>query len=327
MAADGTLRWRPRAGRWLALRFGWSLTGRRTVPATPESIGLEVDKLDAAAVRAFADAFYDQYARAIGDRGALDIAFTDSWEAGQQSWTPAMFEQFATRRGYDLRPWLPVLTGRIVGDATRSEKFLADYRRTIADMLAENHYGVLADAAHRRGMQFYSEAAGTDLPTVIDGLQAKGRVDVPTGEYWYWPEGGAPKANHVADVREAASAAHIYGHRIVAAESLTSQGEHPWALGPAQLRRMVDRFFAEGVNRVILHTSAHQPFTDRRPGMTLRQYGQHFTRNETWAEDAGDWIRYLARTSYLLQQGQPVADVAVFLGDEAPLSPPFLPSR
>ena len=100
-------------------------------------------------------------------------------------------------------------------------------------------------------------------------------------------------------------------------------GEAPWATGPAQLRRIADRFFAEGVNRIVLHTSVHQPFTDRKPGITLRQYGQHFTRNETWAEDAGAWVRYLARTSWLLQQGRPVADVAIFLGEDAAVSPPF----
>ncbi len=321
LASDGTLRWRPRAGRWAALRFGWSLTGRRTVPATAESIGLEVDKLDAHAVRAFADAWLGGYPR--GNSGRLGIALTDSWEAGQQNWTPAMPREFAARRGYDLHPWLPVLTGRIVGDADRSERFLSDYRRTIADLLAGNHYGVLAAAAHARGMTLYAEAAGTDLPTVIDGIQAKGRVDVPMGEYWYYPEGEPPKASHVADVREAASAAHLYGRKVVAAEALTTRGEQAWALGPAQLRRIADRFFAEGVNRVVLHTSAHQPFTDRRPGITLRQYGQHFTRNETWAEDAGGWVRYLGRTSHLLQQGRPVADVAIFIGEDAALSPPF----
>jgi hypothetical protein len=319
MAADGTLAWRPPvAGRWMVLRFGWSLTGRRTVPANSESIGLEVDKLDAGAVREFADAFFGLYQRAIGDAGRPDFAFTDSWEAGQQTWTPGMLQQFASRRGYDLRAWMPVLTGRIVRDAGHSERALSDFRRTIAELLVDNHYGELAEAAHRRGMQFYSEAAGTDLPTLIDGLAAKGRVDMPTGEYWFWPEGREPKDQNVADVREAASAAHIHGRRMIAAESFTSQGEEPWALGPAQLRRMADRFFTEGVNRVILHTSAHQPFTDRRPGMTLRQYGQHFTRNETWAEDAGDWLRYLSRCSYLLQQGRQVADLAIYLGEDVP---------
>jgi len=323
MAADGTLDWKPDAGRWAVLRFGWSLTGRRVTPAPAESLGLEVDKLDPDAVRRFAERFYGRFETAVGD-GVFDIAVTDSWEAGQQTWTPTMLAEFTRRRGYDPRPWLPVVTGRIVGDPALSDRFLADWRRTIADMLADNHYGVLADVARSHGRTLYAEAAGTDLPTVIDGLQAKGRVDVPMGEYWYWPEGGEPKSNHVADIREAASAAHLHGRNLVAAEALTTQGEAPWSLGPTQLRRMVDRFFAEGVNAMVLHTSAHQPFAaELRPGVTLRQYGQHFTRNETWAEDAGPWLAYLARTSFLLRQGQPVADVAVFTGEGAASGPRF----
>lgn len=322
MAPDGRLDWRPKNGRWMVQRFGWSLTGRRTVPATAESIGLEVDKLDAGAVRAFAESFYDNHARAMGDAGHLDLAFTDSWEAGQQSWTPALFEEFRARRGYDLRPWLPVLTGRVVGDGARSERVLADFRRTISDLLVANHYAVLADVAQRRGMRYVAQAAGTDVPVSIDGIAAKGRADVPTGEFWFYPEGSEPKPQHVADVREAASAAHLYGKSQVAAESLTSQGELPWAQGPAEWRRMVDRFFAEGMNRVILHTSAHQPFSDRVPGITLRQYGQHFTRNETWAGDAGAWVSYLSRTSWMLQQGTPVADLAIYIGGgPTPLQP------
>ena len=316
----------PREGRWLGVRFGWSLTGRRTVPATPESIGLEVDKLDAAAVRAFADAFYDRYARRrSATAGALDIAFTDSWEAGQQNWTPAMFEEFAARRGYDLRPWLPVLTGRVVGDATRSEAFPRGFSGARSLTCSPRITTACSPTSRVAAACSCTPRPRVPIcPPSSTACRPRAASTCPWANTGFGPRAAQPKPNHVADVREAASAAHIYGrqHRRRRIADVT-RGEEPWALGPAQLRRMVDRFFAEGVNRVILHTSAHQPFTDRRPGMTLRQYGQHFTRNETWAEDAGDWIRYLARTSFLLQQGQPVADVAVFLGDEAPLSPPF----
>jgi hypothetical protein len=315
---DGTLDWRPNDGRWIVQRFGWSLTGKHNVPATPESIGYEVDKLDRGAVRGFANAHYDRF-------GDLDIALTDSWEAGQQNWTPAMFAEFSRRNDYDLRRWMPVLAGRIIDDAARSERFLADFRRTIADLVAENHYGALADVAHERGLKYWAQAAGTDRPTLVDGLKAKSRVDVPMGEFWYYPEGAEPPPNYLADVREAVSAAHIYGKPVVAAEGPTTRGEEPWAAGPAQLRRIVDRFFAEGINHLVLHTSAHQPFTDRKPGITLRQYGQHFTRNETWAEDAGDWVRYLARNSWVLRQGRPVADIALFVGDEGVAPPAELP--
>jgi hypothetical protein len=321
MRPDGTLDWRPAGGRWIVQRFGWSLTGRRSVPATAESIGLEVDKLDRDAVRAFANAHYERF-------GDLDIALTDSWEAGQQNWTPGMPEEFSRRNGYGLRNWLPALTGRIIDNAARSERFLADFRRTISDLVVDNHYGVLAEVARERGLRYWAQAAGTDRPTLVDGMKAKSRVDVPMGEFWFYPEGAPPQPNYLNDVREAVSAAHVYGKPVVAAEGLATRGEDAWAMGPPQLRRIVDRFFAEGVNHLVLHTSAHQPFTASSgkggPGMTLRQYGQHFTRNETWAEDAGDWVRYLSRNSWMLRQGWPVADIAIFVGDEGTPPPPDL---
>lgn len=317
--AGGVLDWRPPPGRWIVQRFGWSLTGRRSVPATVESGGLEVDKLDAAAVRRYAERFYDRYLGAVAG-GRMDAALTDSWEAGTQTWSPTLRSEFSKRRGYDPRPWLPALTGRVVQTTERSERFLADWRRTIADVIADSHYGIFAAVLRDRGLTYYAEAPGTDRPATADPIQAKRRVDVPMGEFWYWPEGRMPKPEHVADVREAASAAHLGGRRVVAAEALTTMGELPWATGPADWRRAVDRFFTEGVNRIVLHTSVHQPFTDpaMRPGITLRQYGQHFTRNDSWAALADGWIGYLARTSFLLQQGTPVADIAVFYGEDVP---------
>lgn len=323
MRADGTLDWRPRSGRWAVLRFGWSLTGSRSTPASRESLGLEVDKLDADVVRAYANRFYDRYQQAVGSDGRMNIAISDSWEAGQQSWSPKLLADFKRLRGYDPLPWLPVLTGRIVDDSDRSERFLADWRRTIADLIAANHYGVFAEVLRARGLTYYAEAPGTDLPTVADGIQTKSLVDVPMGEYWYWPASGAPKPEHIADMREAASAAHLTGKKMVAAEALTTMGDEPWATGPREWRRSVDRFFAEGVNKIVMHTFAHQPFTDgRKPGMTLRQYGQHFTRNEAWAELADGWTNYLARSSFLLQQGKPVADIAVFYGEDGASAAP-----
>lgn len=322
LAPDGTLDWHPREGRWTVLRFGWSLTGRRNTPAAVESTGLEIDKLDAAIVRAYADRFYGRLADAVGS-GRMDVALTDSWEAGTQNWSPGLLREFRQRRGYDPTPWLPALAGRIMDDTEESERFLADWRRTIADLIAENHYGIFAQTLKARGLTYFAAAPGTDIPTVADSIQAKSQVAVPMGEYWYWTAGGAPKPDHVADIREAASAAHLTGRTQVAAEALTTMGDEPWATGPREWRRSVDRFFSEGVNRVVMHTSAHQPFVDgRRPGITLRQYGQHYTRNESWADLADGWTGYLSRSSFLLQQGRSMADVAVFYGEEAPVGAP-----
>lgn len=326
---DGHLDWTPPAGRWVVQRFGYALTGKRNVPATPAATGLEADKLNADHVRAHLDGFFGPLIEAVGEnygRRGLRHAIVDSWEAGQQNWTEAMLEAFAAKRGYDLTPYLPVMTGRIVQDAAVSDRVLWDFRATIGDLLAENHYAVIRDYLHARGLYLYGESMGVDLPTVGDGLRLKGLSDVPTGEFWAQVDNAPDWPTHVADIREAASAAHIYGRKLVAAEAFTALDQIPaWSMGPRELKPVADRFLAEGVNRFVIHTSVHQPFLDRAPGVTLRRYGQHFTRHEAWAEQADLWLDYLSRGCALQQQGRPVADIAVFYGDGAPVAAPFRP--
>lgn len=332
LRADGTLDWSPPPGHWRVLRLGWSLTGRRDTPASAESLGLEVDKLNADHVRAHMHGLLDPLKAELGDLygpekggGGLGFVLTDSWEAGQANWTEAMPAEFAKRRGYDLTPWLPALTGRVVGDAARTERFLWDYRRTLADLLTEHHFEEIAKVLHGEGLTYAAEAPGVDLPTTADGLQAKGRADLPMGEFWVYPQDRPPPAAHLADIREAASAAHVYGKPLVGAEALTTMGEEPWRTGPWQAKRIVDRYMAEGVNHFVLHTSAHQPFPDRKPGMTLRQYGQHLSRNETWAEgEMRAWTDYLSRSAWMLRQGRPGADIAYFYGEGAAAGLPLL---
>lgn len=329
MSADGRLRWTPPPGRWVVQRFGYTLTGKRNGPATPAATGLEADKLNADHVTAHLDGFFtpllDAVGPAHGERG-LRHAIVDSWEAGQQNWTEAMPEAFRARRGYDLSRFLPAMTGRVVADAETSDRFLWDFRATIGDLLAENHYAVIRDYVHARGLYLYGESMGVDLPTLGDGLRLKGLSDVPTGEFWAQVDGAPPLATHVADIREAASAAHIYGRTVVAAEAFTALDQVPaWSMGPADLKPIADRFMAEGVNRFIIHTSPHQPFLDRAPGVTLRRFGQHFSRHEAWGEQATGWLDYLARSGFLLQQGRAVADIAVFYGEGAPAAAPFEP--
>lgn len=325
---DGTLNWTPPAGRWTVLRFGWSLTGAKNAPAEPSATGLEVDKLDRVAVRDYIEKLFARYRDDAGvplGANGIDSLLTDSWEAGVQNWTPGMLDHFRRLRGYDPTRWLPVLAGHVVGDAARSDAFLYDYRQTLKDLLVDNHYGELAAATREQGLTYYTEALGDGVRAIVDGMTAKARSDVPTGEFWYRPfatDPGQPPL--VADLQEAASAAHIYGKPLVAAESMTVMaGEDPWAFSPAMLKPVADQIFALGVNRMLIHDSHMQPFVDRKPGLMLGFFGQFFNRNDTWAERARPWTDYLSRTAYLLQQGRFVADVAYFYGEEKPLAEIF----
>src|ERR1019366_5914114 len=125
-----------------------------------------------------------------------------------------------------------------------------------------------------------------------------------------------------ADDRESASVAHIYGQNLVAAESMTAS-KSPWAWSPATLKPTADKELAEGINRFVIHCSVHQPLVGKAPGLGLGPYGQWFTRNETWAEEAAPWVSYLARSSFLLQQGHFGADVLYYYGEDSNLTAIF----
>jgi len=329
---DGTLDWTAPAGNWTVLRAGWSLTGEVNHPATPEGTGLEVDKLNATHVRAHLDAYMAPVIKTlgplVGDRG-LRYLLTDSWEAGQENWTEPMPDEFRTRRGYDLTRMLPVLAGHVVDSAERSDAFLWDFRRTLADLVAENHYGTITRFAKEHKLGYYGEATGAAWPTVADGMLAKSLTDIPMGEFWAMPFGGKPAAfqgvasdEFPADIIETRSTAHVYGKPLVAAEALTSSLPQ-WTSTPWNLKWVVDKYMAMGVNRLVLHTSPHQPDDTHKPGLTLGPFGQVFTRHETWGEMAKPWIDYLSRSSYMLQQGIPVADVLYFYGEGAPSGVPY----
>ncbi|GAB4036308.1 glycosyl hydrolase [Spirosoma gilvum] len=328
MSADGTLNWTPPAGNWVVLRLGYSITGRKNHPASPEATGLEVDKLDKVAVRKYIDTYLDMYKDATGDQlGAkgLEYMVLDSYEAGHMTWTKTMPEEFQKRRGYDMRPWIPVLTGRIIRSAEASEKFLWDFRKTIGELIVESHYEVIGDALHARGMKRYTESHENGRIYLADGMDVKRKADIPMSAMWTpgsLAGGSDEEVRSEADIREAASVAHIYGQNLVAAESMTSvQNGFSWH--PEKLKRTADLEMASGLNRFVIHTSVHQPLDDKKPGFSLGPFGQYFTRQETWAEQAKAWTGYLGRSCFLLQQGKPVVDVLYYYGENNNITQAF----
>jgi hypothetical protein len=320
---DGTLNWTPPKGSWRVIRIGASLLGTTNHPAPEEATGLEVDKFDGAAVATYLNHYIGMYRDAVGDdllgqRGVRAI-LTDSIEVGAANWTPKMLEQFRILRGYDPRPWMPVLTGVVVGSRDQSDKFLYDWRRTLSDLIASQHYGTIARIAHERGLKVYGEALENGRPSLGDDMAMRSHADVPMAAMWTFASQAGPMPSFVADIKGAASVAHLYGQNVVAAESMTSALAY-WAYSPRDLRRIIDLEFVTGVNRPVIHTSVHSPMDDKEPGLSLMIFGQHFNRHETWAELAKPWMDYMARSALLLQRGRYVADVAYFYGEEAPLT-------
>lgn len=316
MSADGTLDWEVPPGKWTILRFGYSLTGAKNRPAVPAGLGYEVDKLSRKHLEDYLRNYTDPLSRTLGNLYGKSLRYVllDSWEAGMQNWTEEMIGEFRRRRGYDPLPYLPALAGRVVTSAEVSDRFLWDFRRTLADMYAEHHYAAATEFLRRQGLDTYGEAAGVSLEIPEDTLLNKKHVAIPVGEFWV--RDLHPPAMYYEDVRGAASAAHVYGKTLVAAESFTGGGYE----SPFTLKRIADYWFAQGINRIIFHTSAHQPL-DTKPGNTM--VGTHINRNITWAEQAGPFMTYLARNSFMLQRGLPVADLAYLLDEGAPSTMPF----
>jgi len=326
MKPDGTLEWTPPAGNWVVLRFGFSLTGVTNHPASPEGTGLEVDKLSREDVKEYMNKYLDNYKEAVGDlmgkRGLRDV-ISDSWEAGTANWTDEVIAEFTKRRGYDPRPWMPVLAGRVIESSQSSDRFLWDFRKTLGELLAENHYDQINDILHARGMGHYGESHESGRAFIGDGMEVKRHNDVPMSAMWTQKPGvNNEQYGYNADIRESASVAHIYGQNLVAAESLTASSG-AWAWSPATLQPTADKELAMGLNRFVIHTSVHQPLLDKKPGLALGPFGQWFNRNETWAEQAKPWVSYLARSSYLLQQGRFDADIAYFYGEDSNLTALF----
>jgi len=326
MRPDGTLDWTPPAGSWIVLRLGYSLLGITNHPASPEATGLEVDKLNRAYVKAYLDNYLNQYKDTVGPlmgKRGLQYVVTDSWEAGAENWTDDMIAEFTRRRGYDPHPWLPVLTGHVVESAEASDRFLWDFRRTIADLIAENHYDQITASLKERGMARYSESHESGRAIIADGMEVKRSAAVPMSAMWtQLPGVDNEQYGYNADIRESASVAHIYGQNLVAAESLTARSG-AWSWSPETLKPTADKELAMGLNRFVIHTSVHQPVSDKVPGLGLGPYGQWFTRHETWAELARPWTTYLARSAYMLQQGKFAADVIYFYGEDSNITAEF----
>jgi hypothetical protein len=317
MDSEGMLRWQLPPGRWKIVRFGYSLLGIINHPASAEGTGLEVDKLSKEHVQSYVSRYLDMYAGFLGkdlmgSKGLRGMV-NDSWEAGAQNWTDSLPVEFARRRGYSLIPWLPALLGHVIDSPEKTERFLWDYRQTLAAMLAENHYGIIASELHKRGMIHYAESHEVGRAFIGDGMDTKRYSDVPMSSMW---SSGIPQDQFDADIRESASVAHLYGQNLVAAESMTAAG-NTFGFVPADLKPTADRLLANGLNRFVIHTSVHQPLNDIGPGFTLGPFGQWFTRHETWAEQARSWITYLSRSAYLLQQGTYVADVLYYYGEDS----------
>ena len=322
MKPDGTLDWTPPPGRWVVMRLGYSPVGKENHPAPPEATGLEADKLNPAHMRAYAESYIDFYKAfmgtgLMGKKGLTSIGIGSS-EISEQNWTEDILAEFRRMHSYDPTPWLPALTGLVVRTPADSDRFLYDWRFTVQEMFARAEYDEFCRVAHEHDLECGGQALEDHRPTFGDDMEMRQYFDSVGAAMWTYNSDKFPAVlAYEADIQGAASVAHIYGANLVGLESLTSDRQ-PWWWAPRDTRKFIDLEFALGGNRLGIHTSVHQP-VDRPPGLSLGPFGQFFNRHETWAEMARPWLDYIARASWMLQQGRFVGDIVYFYGEEAPI--------
>lgn len=311
VTADGSLRWRAPQGKWQIMTFGHTPTGAKIKHGRKGMSGLECDRMSAKAAQLQWKNFFDTICDTLLHAGLKPNGLImDSHEAGAQNWTRGFEHEFLRRQGYDIIPWLPVVSGRIVGSRTESDRVLYDFRRTIADLISDNFYATMDSLCRSAGMDFTAQAIGAALTIAGDNIQSKGRVQKPQGEFWaYQTTGGY-------DIKEASSAARIYGREIASAEAFT---DATYRHSFSQLKSLADFAYAMGNNEFVVCASAYQPWLDRIPGSTAngRQYCLN-RNNSMWPMSKPFWD-YQARCAWMLRQGNAAADICIYIGDDAPV--------
>lgn len=319
MDENGRLKWRVPKGDWVIQRFGMLPTGTQCNPCGPESLGFEVDKMSRGHVQAFFNGMVGEFLRRTPekDRRALKYVIADSYETGPQNWTDNLAKQFEERFGYSMVNYMPVFSGRVVDNINISNRFLWDYRKLITDLVATEYVGGLRDICNKNGLKLLIENYG-HWGFISEFLHYGSMADDVSGEIW---ESWDPVNN--IENRAAASAAHIYGRNTVYTEAFTSNRN--FVQSPASLKKWCDWAYSSGANHFILHTYIHQP-NDSAPGF-VSWFGTPFNRHNTWFKYSGAFIDYLRRSTVLLKSGRPHADIAYYIGENAPsMQSVFVPS-
>ena len=310
MKPDGSLEWDAPAGEWTILRLGYASTERDNRPAPEGGRGLEVDKFDKAALGRFFATYPAKWAALAAqtpDAKQL-MCEVDSYEVGSQNWSACVPDAFQNRHGYDITPWLPAFTGRIVGSAADTDRFFRDMRITFIRLMADHYYGELRRLCNASGMRLVIEPGGTGN---FSGRENGYAADEAWPEFWTRP--GCDKSpTGLSD----AMIAHTLGRtEVVAAEAFTSEPmADAWSLHPRSLKPYADLAFAGGINRMVYHTSAHQAVEGTQ--ITYGRWGVNFNRNNTWWPLSRPFHDYVARCGGMLQAGKSVADLLI-LADEA----------
>lgn len=298
-------------GRWLVMRFYHQPTGAKSKHGREDLGGLECDKMSRRAVRFQWDSYAQRVIDSVRHHGAVISGIVmDSHEQGPQNWTEGFEKMFFQRNGYDLVAQLPVMAGLVVDSREHCDKVLRDVRHTIAETIETNYFGLINDLCRKNHVVLTAQAIGGAQSIVTDQVAIKRAVDKPQGEFWaHHPDGNY-------DIKDCSSAAHIYGKHIASGEAFTdARYDQPLSY----IKQLADAAYGLGINEFVVCASAYQPWLDRRPGNTANGRQYCLNRNNTYWPMSRPFWDYQARAAFLLRQGKPVTDLALYLGDDEPV--------
>ena len=282
------------------LWFLSSPTGQQVKRAAAGAEGFVLDHFSRAAVDDHLRNVADKLMIAFADRPP-DSIFSDSLEVYGADWTPNLPEEFLKRRGYDLVARLPDLVSENPGQNALDVRH--DWGQTLTELIDENYLkeiDVWAEAHHTR---FRSQTYGDPAVT----LSSNALVALPEGE--------GPQWRQFSYTRWATSASHLYGRPITSAETWTWLHSPTFRATPLDMKAEADRFFLQGVNQIVGHGWPYSPPEAGEPGWRFYAAGALNAHNPWWPV-MPDIARYLQRVSWILRQGKPVNDIAVYLPED-----------
>jgi hypothetical protein len=274
------------------------LTGQNVKRAAAGAEGPVLDHYSAAATEAHLHAVGDPMLDAVPAE-LVGSVFCDSLEVYGGDWTPNLPAEFARRRGYDVLPVLYQLTF----EDPEAARLRADYHHTLAELYEESFVGVCQRWAAGRGVPFRIQSYGTPPATISSYRSA----DLFEGEGWGWRE--------ITQTRWASSAAHLYGRTVVSAEAWTWVHSPSFRATPLDLKAEAHEHFLNGINQLIGHGWPYSPADAPGLGWFFYAAGALDDRNPWWPA-MPEVTKYLSRLCWLLQQGDPVADVALCLRND-----------
>ena len=288
-------------GRWLITLFVSSRYRQQVGKAAIGMSGFALDHCRKDVLERYLHSFAGPLLEKVGAEH-IDDLFCDSIELAGNNWTSTLLEEFETRRGYDLRPYLPLLwtEGERLTEAVRY-----DYHKTMAELTEENFFHGLANWCDKHDVNSRIQAHGT----WGDILASYGAADVPEGETF-----GAGDKLEVNTVhrRLASSAGAVYGKEVVSNESFTWLRTPRFLVDLEAMKLATDAIFLDGMNRIVNHGYPYSPPEAGEPGWSF--YASSFIcEKNTWWKYYPKLARYTRRVSGFLRRGRLQAEVGVYL--------------